>query len=71
MLGVRLDAETEQRLERLAKLTGRSKSHYAKLAIQQFLDEREDYLLAIARLEDQQDEVIDLADMRRRLGLDA
>ena len=71
MLGVRLDAETEQRLEQLAKQTGRTKSHYAKLAIQQFLDEREDYLLAIARLEDQQDEVIDLADMRRRLGLDS
>jgi RHH-type rel operon transcriptional repressor/antitoxin RelB len=71
MLGVRLDLETEQRLDQLAKLTGRSKSHYAKIAIQQFLDEREDYLLAIARLEDESDTVISLEEMRHRLGMGA
>lgn len=67
MLGVRLDEETEKRLEQLAKQTGRSKSYYAKLAIRQFLDEREDYFLAIARLEDASDPVIGLEELRRRL----
>ena len=51
MLGVRLGEETEQRLAHLAKATGRSKSYYAKQAIDQFLEEREDLLLALAALE--------------------
>lgn len=33
MLGVRLEPELEQRLERLARETGRTKSYYAKEAI--------------------------------------
>lgn len=70
MLGVRLDAETEARLERLAKATGRSKSHYAKEAIKEFLDEREDYMLAISRLEDESDAIIGADEVWRRLGLD-
>ncbi len=51
MLGIRLEPELEKRLERLAKQTGRSKSYYAKLAIRQYLEDREDYLLGIAALE--------------------
>jgi RHH-type transcriptional regulator, rel operon repressor / antitoxin RelB len=51
MLGIRLDPDLEKRLERLAKQTGRSKSYYAKLAIRQYLEDREDYLLGIAALE--------------------
>lgn len=71
MLGVRLDAETEARLNRLAKQTGRSKSYYAKEAIFEFLDEREVYLHAISRLEDEADQVISMDVMRKRLCLDA
>jgi RHH-type transcriptional regulator, rel operon repressor / antitoxin RelB len=51
MLGVRLDKALEARLDKLAKATGRSKSYYAKVAIRQFLDEREEYLLGLAVLE--------------------
>lgn len=43
MLAVRLDKETEARLAELAKNTKRSKSFYAKEAIQHYLDERADY----------------------------
>lgn len=71
MLGIRLDKKIEKRLEKLAKATGRSKSYYAKKAIEEFLEEREDYLLAISRLEDPTDEVINLDEMRRRIGLDS
>lgn len=70
MLGVRLDPDTEARLARLAKATGRSKSHYAKEAIKEFLDEREDYLIALSRLEDESDAVIGADEVWRRLGLD-
>jgi RHH-type rel operon transcriptional repressor/antitoxin RelB len=69
MLGIRLDPELEKRLERLAKETGRSKSYYAKLAIRQYLEDREDYLLGIAALE-RNEPRISLEDLERELGLD-
>jgi RHH-type transcriptional regulator, rel operon repressor / antitoxin RelB len=68
MLALRLPPKLEKRLEVLARKTGRTKSHYAKLAIAEFLEEQEDYLLAIARLE--KDLVgIPLDEVERRLGL--
>lgn len=69
MLGIRLDPELESRLERLAKDTGRTKSYYAKLAIKQFLEDREDYLRGIAALE-RNEPRISLDELERELGLD-
>ncbi len=51
MLSIRLDAETEKRLERLAERTGRTKSYYAREALLEHLDEMEDRYIAIERLE--------------------
>ncbi len=68
MLGVRLEPELEARLEKLAKKTGRSKSYYAREAIRQFLEDREDYLLGIAVLE-RNEPSISLEELERRLGL--
>jgi RHH-type rel operon transcriptional repressor/antitoxin RelB len=51
MLGVRLEKELEDRLESLAQQTGRSKSYHARQAIQQYVEDREDYLIAVAALE--------------------
>lgn len=69
MLGVRLDNKTEQRLARLAAETGRSKSHYARLAIQQFLEDRDDYLRGIAALE-RRDGRVSLDQIEAELGLE-
>lgn len=68
MLGVRLEPEMEKRLARLAKATGRSKSYYAKEAIRQYLEDREDYLLGIAALE-KQEPTLTIKDVEKRLGL--
>lgn len=68
MLGVRLEPELEARLKRLAKKTGRSKSYYAKEAIRQFLEDREDYLLGLAVLE-RKEPTISLEELERRLGM--
>lgn len=68
MLALRLPPEIEKRLEKLAKKTGRTKSYYAKQAILEFLDDREDYLLAIARLEEERP-AIPIEEVERRLGL--
>ncbi|HLW80143.1 MAG TPA: anti-toxin [Terriglobia bacterium] len=69
MLSVRLSPKLEARLDRLAKRTGRPKAFYAKRAIQEFLDEQEDYLIAVARLEENLPS-IPLAEVVRQLGLD-
>ena len=50
MLALRLPPEIEQRLEALAKRTGRSKSYYAREAIMRQLEDIEDYYLARRRL---------------------
>jgi len=68
MLGIRLEPELERRLARLAKKTGRSKSYYARQAIRQFLEDREDYLLGISVLE-RNEPTLSLEKLERRLGL--
>ncbi|AIL12613.1 hypothetical protein IM40_02260 [Candidatus Paracaedimonas acanthamoebae] len=51
MLGVRLPEELEKRLDQLSKETHRSKSYYVKRALEEFLQDQGDYLLALARYE--------------------
>ncbi len=69
MLAVRLDRETEDKLNRLAAETGRSKSYYVKQAIENYLEEREDYLLALAVLERDEPRK-PIAEVRKDLGLE-
>jgi RHH-type transcriptional regulator, rel operon repressor / antitoxin RelB len=65
MLPVRLPAQ----LEKLSKRTGKPKSTYVKRALAEFLQEQEDYLIAISRLEDDLPG-IPLAEVARKLGLE-
>jgi len=69
MLGIRLEPEIEKRLSQLAKKTGRTKTYYAKLAIKEYLEDCEDYLLGIAALERNEPRT-KLADVRKELGLE-
>ncbi len=64
-----LDSETEAKLENLAHETGRTKSYYVKQAIKTFLEDREDYLLALAVLERNEPRKT-LAEVRKDLGLE-
>ena len=68
MLGIRLEPELEARLEKLSRKTGRSKSYYAREAIRQYLEDREDYLLGLAVLE-RNEPTISLKQLERHLGL--
>lgn len=52
MLAIRLPVEIEERLEKLAKNTGRTKSFYVRQAILEHLEELEDIYLAERVLED-------------------
>ncbi len=69
MLAVRLDSSIENRLTQLAHETGRSKSYYVKQAIENFLEDREDYLLALAVLE-KKEPLKTIAEVRKELGLE-
>lgn len=52
MLAIRLTDEIENRLENLAKVTGRTKTFYAREAITEYLDDMEDLYLAEKRYAD-------------------
>jgi len=47
---LRLPDELYERLENLAKTTDRNKSYIIRRAIEEFLEEEEDYLVALSRL---------------------
>ena len=70
MIGVRLDRELEKKLEKLARKTHRPKSYYVREALRLYLDEIEDYELALERLHNPRDKVISAEEMWRRLGLE-
>jgi RHH-type rel operon transcriptional repressor/antitoxin RelB len=68
---VRLGTKLEMRLERLAQRTGRPKSLYIRRAVKEYLDEQEDYLIAVQRLEENLpsiplEKVLDELNLRRQ-----
>jgi len=70
MLGIRLPHDLEDRLNKLAASTNRSKSYYAKKALEQFLDDQEDYLLAVGALEKDNGKRYTLDEAKKILELD-
>lgn len=68
MLSVRLSPEQETALQKLSEQTGRSKSFYVKQALDEFLEDRADYLLALAAIE-RDERRYSAANVRRELGL--
>lgn len=70
---IRLEPETEARLDALAQKTGRTKAYYIRQIIHDGLDDMEDYFLAEAameRLRSGEDRTYTSAEVRRELGLD-
>ncbi len=73
MLAIRLPAEIENRLDSLAKLTGRTKTFYVREAIMEHLDDLEDLYLAEQRLLDiraGKTQTVPLEDVMKRYGLE-
>jgi RHH-type rel operon transcriptional repressor/antitoxin RelB len=72
MLAIELPEDVEQRLDALAKATGRSKESYLQEAIVEYLGDLEDFYLAEQRLADIRAGsagTVSLADVGRDLGL--
>lgn len=68
-VSVRLPAEIVHELENLANATERSKTYIIRKAIESYLQESADYLIALERLNDKDDEIISSEEMRERLAL--
>jgi RHH-type transcriptional regulator, rel operon repressor / antitoxin RelB len=72
-ISIRLPEEIEERLDALAKLTGRTKSYYIREMIIEKIDDLEDYYLAVNRAElvrRGKDSVLSSEQVRRELDLD-
>jgi RHH-type rel operon transcriptional repressor/antitoxin RelB len=72
MLAIQLPPELEERLDRLARATGRSKSDHAREAIAEYIGDLEDAQLAEQRLQDLRagrSETIPLEDVMKRYGM--
>lgn len=69
MLAIRLPDDIEKRLTRLAKVTGRTKTFYAREAILEHLDELEDTYIGEKRLKRPAGR-ISQDDLESDLGLD-
>ncbi len=73
MLAIRLPEGVEQRLEALARKTGRSKTFYARQAILAHLDDMEDIYLAeqqMAQIRAGRLKTIPLEDVVKRYGVE-
>jgi len=73
MLAIRLPSEVETRLDNLARLTGRTKTYYAREAILEHLDDLEDLYLAEQRLIDIREgrsKTIPLEEVMKEYGLE-
>ena len=66
---VRIPKALDARLTKLAEKTGRAKSYYARKALEQYLEDTEDYLIAIERLKKPMKRYTS-AQVRAMLGLD-
>ena len=69
VLSLRLDPKLDRKLQHLSDDAERPKSYFVKKALELYLEEYEDYLVAMARRADQHDEVLSLGRMRKSLGL--
>ena len=70
---IRLDPETEKRLDHLVEMTGRTKAYYLRELIERGLEDIEDYYLATAaleRLRKGEEQIHSSAEVRKELGLD-
>lgn len=73
MLAIRLPADVESRLDRLAQRTGRSKTFYAREAILEHLDDMEDLYLAeqqMTEIRAGQLKAIPLEEVMKRYGME-
>ena len=67
-VSVRLPEDVSEKLERLAKSLDRPKTYIITKALREYLEEYEDYLVALNRLNDKDDGIISKKALIEQLG---
>ncbi|MBU1672804.1 MAG: ribbon-helix-helix domain-containing protein [Actinobacteria bacterium] len=68
-ISMRIPADVLTELDELASILGRSRSSLINEAISTYITEYNDYLVALHRLLDKDDDIISSADLRESLGI--
>ena len=63
---IRLSSTTAKRLDCLAKVMDRPKSQLINKALEEYLEDYEDYLVAVGRLNDKNDSIISEKELRKK-----
>ena len=67
-VSLRLPEDIAKRLNKLAKTIERSKTYIIRKALQEYIDEYEDYLIAMHRLSDKENVIITQEELVSKLG---
>ena len=67
-VSVRLPGDLSERLDRIAKSLDRPKTYIITKALREYLEEYEDYLVALNRLNDKDDQIISKKALVEQLG---
>jgi len=68
-ISIRLPDKIVNELDDLADSIDRSRTYIIRKAIESYMQEYADYLIALERLRDKDDEIISSDEMREKLGL--
>jgi len=69
MLSVRLDKDTQEKLNNLASATKRPKSFFVKEALESYLDDMSDYYEAQSRTQDSSKNLISMEELEKALNV--
>ncbi len=67
VINFRIPEDLAKKLDIVSKETDRNKSYIIRKALEYYLDEYVDYLIAINRLNDKSDKIISYKEMRKRV----
>lgn len=68
-ISIRLPDKIANELDELANSIERSRTYIIRKAIESYMQEYADYLIALERLRDKDDKIISSDEMREKLGL--
>lgn len=68
-MSLRLPMQLDNKLKNLSKEIDRSKTYIMINALEEYLKDYEDYLIAVNRLHDKNDEILSLKEFRKKFNV--
>lgn len=69
LISLRLPPKLLKPLDKLSETSERPRTYLIKKALENYLEEYEDYQIAMNRLHDKDDQIISPAELRKKLGI--